>query len=129
MIPFLADYCCDEDIVRAVIRRNPSIDFVLARDEGLHEAEDPRILAWAAREGRVVITFDRNTMIAFALERIRHRQPMTGVVVHVQGSGAAEERPRPARRAAEEVDRAVEQGDSLAPLPEMRLPRPFSPSP
>ena len=81
VIPFLADHCFDEDILRAVIRRNPSIDFVLARDEGLQEAEDPDILAWAAQEGRVVITLDRNTMIAFALERIRHRQPMAGLVV------------------------------------------------
>jgi hypothetical protein len=81
VIPFLADHCFDEDILRAVIRRNPSIDFVLARDEGLQEAEDPDILAWAVQEGRVVITLDRNTMIAFALERIRHRQPMAGLVV------------------------------------------------
>ena len=81
MIPFLADHCFDEDILRAVIRRSPSIDFALARNEGLQEAEDPEILAWAAREGRVVITHDRNTMIAFALQRIRQRQSMAGLVV------------------------------------------------
>ena len=86
MIQFLADHCFDEDILRAVLRKNPAVDFVLARDVNLSEAEDPEILAWAAEHGRVVITHDRNTMIAFAVDRIETRNTMAGLLVVKQSA-------------------------------------------
>ncbi len=89
MVNFLADHCFDEDIVRAVKRRNAAIDIVLAREVGLAEAEDPEILAWAAKDGRVVLTHDRNTMIAFANRRTIDGEPMAGLVVVAQFAGLA----------------------------------------
>jgi hypothetical protein len=81
VIRFLADHCFDEDILRGVLRKISAVQFVLARDIGLAEAEDRDILRWAAAEGLVVITHDRNTMIGFAIERIRRAEPMAGLVV------------------------------------------------
>lgn len=38
---------------------------------GLAGKSDPEVLEWAAREGRVVVTHDRNTLIGHAWERVR----------------------------------------------------------
>ena len=38
------------------------------------------ILAWAAREGRVLLTHDAATMARYAYERIARGEPMPGVV-------------------------------------------------
>ena len=51
-----ADENLNNDIIRGVLRRNPDIDIVRVQDAGLSGADDPAVLAWAAREGRVLIT-------------------------------------------------------------------------
>ncbi len=48
---------------------------------GLRTKEDPEILEWAAREGRIVISRDKSTMPDFAAERIRHGKMMPGLLV------------------------------------------------
>lgn len=40
---------------------------------------DPEVLDWAAREGRVLLTHDRNTVPSFAYDRIRAGHAMPGV--------------------------------------------------
>ena len=45
----------------------------------LSGADDPTVLAWAAQEGRIVLTHDVATMISFAYERIQTRLSMTGL--------------------------------------------------
>jgi hypothetical protein len=47
----------------------------------LSAAEDPAILDWAARQGRVLITHDRRTVPRFAYERVRAGEPMAGVFI------------------------------------------------
>jgi hypothetical protein len=42
---------------------------------------DPDILAWAASEGRILLTHDRKTVPKFAYQRVRAGQPMPGVFV------------------------------------------------
>jgi hypothetical protein len=37
------------------------------------------VLAWAASEGRIILTRDVNTLIGFAWDRVRAGQPMPGV--------------------------------------------------
>ncbi len=39
-----------------------------------------RLLAWAAREGRILLTHDVQTIPRFAYDRVRAGQPMPGVV-------------------------------------------------
>ena len=41
----------------------------------------PDILAWAAGEGRIVLTHDRNTMTGFASTRVNAGQPLPGLFV------------------------------------------------
>jgi len=78
---FLADHNLDQQIVDGLLRDEPTVDVVLARDVGLDQTPDPILLARAADEGWVVVTHDVNTMIGFAIDRIRTGQPMVGLVI------------------------------------------------
>lgn len=80
MLRFLADHNFNEHVVRS-LAGSTGADVVLARNVGLDEMDDPDVLEWAARDGRVLLTHDRETMIGFAYQRIRTGQPMPGVIV------------------------------------------------
>jgi hypothetical protein len=45
----------------------------------LSGADDPRVLEWAAKERRVLLTHDVSTVTRYAYERVRAGQPMPGV--------------------------------------------------
>ncbi|HEY7156263.1 MAG TPA: DUF5615 family PIN-like protein [Gemmataceae bacterium] len=66
-------------LYRALLRKLPELDIVRAQDVGLRTAPDPDILAWAASEGRILLTHDQETMTNFAYERVRTGLPMPGV--------------------------------------------------
>jgi len=76
---FLADENFNNQIIRGILRQNPEIDIVRVQDVGLSEADDPTVLEWAARQGRVVLTHDVTTMTNFAYERIEAGLSMPGV--------------------------------------------------
>lgn len=61
-IKFQADSDLNEDILNGVIRRVPEIDFRTASDASLDGLDDPKVLAFAASEGRILVTHDRRTM-------------------------------------------------------------------
>ena len=65
--------------MRGLWRRKPELDIVRIQDVGLSGADDPTVLEWAAREGRVLLTHDVTTMTRYAYERVRADQPMPGV--------------------------------------------------
>jgi predicted nuclease of predicted toxin-antitoxin system len=65
--------------LRGLLRRLPALDVVRVQDCGLEGRADPEILAWAADNGRVLLTHDRHTMVNFAYDRVRAGQPMPGV--------------------------------------------------
>jgi hypothetical protein len=67
MLRLASDADVHGDIIRGLRRRLPGIDLVRAQDALPKGAPDP--LAWAARENRVLITNDRNTMVGFAYQR------------------------------------------------------------
>ncbi len=81
----------DEDvkgaIIRGLLRREPDLDLVRAVDVGLNRTPDPQVLEWAAAEGRVVLTQDVNTLVGFALARVKAGQPMPGVIALIEGVG------------------------------------------
>lgn len=79
MIRLLADHDFNERLLRGLKRREPMIDVVRVRDIGLATAPDSAILEWAAEDGRVVLTHDRQTMPGFAHARIAAGEPMPGV--------------------------------------------------
>jgi len=53
---------------------------ISVQDVGLRQADDPDVLAWAAVQGRIVVTHDVSTMTDHAYERILTGQPMPGVI-------------------------------------------------
>ena len=52
---------------------------VRVHDVGLDSTPDPDILEWAATEGRILLTHDRDTMPFFAYDRIGTGLEMPGV--------------------------------------------------
>ena len=73
----------DEDfnnrILRGLIRRTSELDIVRVQDAGLAGQGDAEVLAWAAREGRVLLTHDVTTMKRYVDERVTAGLPMPGV--------------------------------------------------
>jgi hypothetical protein len=57
-----ADADLNEIVVKAVLRREPSIDFQTAQAAGLSGFSDQEVLSVAARSGRLLVTHDRKTM-------------------------------------------------------------------
>ena len=81
MLRLAADENFNNDIIRALKRRKPELDLVRVQDVGLGGADDPRVLAGAAREGRVLLTHDVSTMSDFAYARVGKGAAMPGVFV------------------------------------------------
>jgi Domain of unknown function (DUF5615) len=79
MAQFLADENFNNQIVRGVLRQNLNVDIVRVQDVNLSGIDDPTVLAWAAEEGRIVLTHDVATMITFAYQRIQAELSMPGL--------------------------------------------------
>jgi hypothetical protein len=80
MLLLVADENFNNDILRGLLRGNPSLDIVRIQDVGLVKAPDPDVLEWAAKENRVLLTHDRNTIPRFAYERVANGKRMPGVI-------------------------------------------------
>jgi hypothetical protein len=61
-IKFQADADFNETIIYALQRREPAIDFRTADEAQLRGLPDPAVLALAAREGRILVSHDHQTM-------------------------------------------------------------------
>ena len=81
MLRLLADENFNGRIIRGLLRRTPEIDVVRVQDVGLSGADDRIVLAWAANEGRVLLTHDQKTVPTFAYERVIAGLPMPGVFI------------------------------------------------
>lgn len=79
MLHFAADENFNNDIVRGILRRNPDINIVRVQDANLSGADDPTVLEWTARTGKVLLTHDVATITHHAYERVRQGKPMPGV--------------------------------------------------
>ncbi|HWE36610.1 MAG TPA: DUF5615 family PIN-like protein [Isosphaeraceae bacterium] len=79
MIRFAADENFNGNILRGLRLRRPDLDIVRIQDVDLSGADDPAVLAWAAREGRVLLTHDVATITRYAYERVVAGDPMPGV--------------------------------------------------
>ena len=80
MLLLAADENFNNDILRGLLRRDPTLDIVRIQDVGLTHAPDTVILEWAAQENRVLLTHDLNTITKFAYERIVAGKRMPGVI-------------------------------------------------
>jgi hypothetical protein len=79
VLKLVSDENFDGDILRGLYRRRSDLDIVRVQDVGLRATPDPDVLAWAAVEGRVLLTHDRDTIPNFAYDRVRAGQLMPGV--------------------------------------------------
>jgi hypothetical protein len=77
---FLADENFDNDILKGIINVLPDVDIIRAQDTELFQAPDSILLEWAAREGRIVLSHDVQTLAGYANERVRAGLPMPGVI-------------------------------------------------
>ena len=80
MIRYVTDENFRGPITRGIRRRAPEIDIVRVQDTGLTSISDSDLLEWAARNNRVVLTHDEQTLIGFAYDRVSRRLPMAGVL-------------------------------------------------
>lgn len=80
MIRLLTDENIDNDIMRGLARRLPQFDFVSVRDVGLAGSPDLVLLKWAAKEQRIMLTHDINTMVPDANQLVAQGEPMAGVI-------------------------------------------------
>ncbi len=81
VLRFLVDEDFDNDIVRGVLRRLPTLDIVRVQDIELSGSPDSIVLQRAAQDGRVLLTHDVSTMTAHACARVTSGLPIPGVFV------------------------------------------------
>jgi uncharacterized protein (DUF433 family) len=80
MLRLAADADVHGEIVRGLHRRRSDLDLVRVQDVLPEGTPDLEVLAWAAAEGRVLITNDRNTMVGFAYARVAAGEPVPGLL-------------------------------------------------
>jgi hypothetical protein len=68
-------------LVVAHLHEYGGCDLVRVQDALPEGTLDPDVLEWAAGEGRILLTNDRRTMIAYASERVRSGKAMPGLIV------------------------------------------------
>jgi hypothetical protein len=78
---FLADHDLNEQIVTSVLRREPALEFVRARDVGMSERRDAEVLAYAADHEFIVVSHDVNTMPNAAYARMSAGQKLSGLLM------------------------------------------------
>jgi hypothetical protein len=61
-VRFLADADLNKAIVSGVLRHEPSVDFLTAHAAGLRSMTDPKVLALAVGQQRVLVSHDVGTM-------------------------------------------------------------------
>jgi len=81
MFRLLSDENFNGDVIRGLLARVSEVDLVRVQDVGLMGMGDPDVLAWAAKEGRLLLTHDRKTVPGFAYSRVAAGEPMPGVLV------------------------------------------------
>ncbi len=81
MLRLATDADFNGKVYRALLHELPDLDVARAQDAGFRTAEDPAVLAWAASEGRILLTHDRKTMRKYAEQRVAAGLAMPGVFV------------------------------------------------
>lgn len=81
MIRFQADADLQQNIVRAVRRREPSINFATAAEGEIAGLPDSGVLEMAAREGRILVTHDLRTMPDHFRARLTEGRDCPGVLI------------------------------------------------
>lgn len=78
---FAADENFDGNILKELRKRFPYLDIVRIQDTKMYQASDPVLLEWAAKEERIILTHDVQTLVGDAYDRIEKGLPMPGVIL------------------------------------------------
>lgn len=78
---FLVDENFDNRIIRGLLLRQPTLDFARVQDLEIVGADDPIVLDWADRAGRILLTHDERTIPYYAYARMAAGQSIAGVIV------------------------------------------------
>ena len=81
LLPLAVDEDVNNHIIRGLVRRLPSVEILRAQDHGLRGAPDPKILEWATSRRIPLISHDRSTMTAAAIDRIKLGVEFSGLIV------------------------------------------------
>jgi hypothetical protein len=82
---FLADENFNNEILRGLHRRIPSVEIIRVQDTEMVGYPDPQLLAWAAEHGYLILTHDVNTMRGYFYDRVKAELPVPGLFL-VHGS-------------------------------------------
>ena len=83
---FQADADLNLDIVKAVRRREPAIDFASSTDSNLRGIKDPDVLERVAVADRVLVTHDVGTMLQHFRDRLAAGKTSPGLLVVSQAA-------------------------------------------
>lgn len=86
MTRLLADENFHNDVLRGLLRADPTLEIIRVQDTPHSGAPDPDVLAWAAEIHAILLTHDVSTMTDHAYARVREEQPMPGVILVVEGT-------------------------------------------
>jgi hypothetical protein len=81
MLRLLADENLHSAITTGLLRRLPDLDIFTAQQVELTGEDDPRILEFAASEGRLLVTHDVQTMPNHVAERLALGLRVPGVIL------------------------------------------------
>lgn len=81
MIRFQADADLSHDLVLALRRREPAINFTSAIEGDIGGLQDPEVLEIAAQQHRILITHDRRTMPNHFRDRLNSGKSSPGVFI------------------------------------------------
>lgn len=81
MLRYFTDENFNNDTTRGLRLRQPRLDMVRIQETEIAGAADPAILAWTAKEGRILLTHDKATMPDFAYARVAAGESMRGVFI------------------------------------------------
>ena len=80
-ICFQADADLNFDIVKAVRRQEPAVDFASAAEADLRGVSDPELLERAAVTNRVLVSHDRRTMLNHFRNRLAAGKSSPGLMI------------------------------------------------
>ena len=77
----MADEHISRHLIRGLRLREPKLDIIRVHDVGLRTEDDDTLLALAAQENRILVTFDTSTVPRAAYNRVVAGLDMPGVAV------------------------------------------------
>jgi predicted nuclease of predicted toxin-antitoxin system len=89
-IRLAADENFNHKLLPPLRSRLPELDLVTVQEAGRSGDDDPEVLAWAASEGRILLSSDRSSLAGYALSRVQDGLPMPGVFLIRPGSSFPE---------------------------------------